>query len=342
MEDLLKEIKESREEIKAVKKSIEEKKRPSLMLSDIDSDGWHMMLAEGGFTLDATTEWPAELTARLIAGQPVDALQIPPAFAWAGSNEPDQKDRYLPHLRTHLQLHRYREAEVVSLDDKKSFLSVSDKRLLFDIRGTTDVAVVHKGYIAAREESQGVLAVIELKKECSRKATRQTIGQLIAANLISRYSPLAVLTDLREEWHFYWLEGRMVKHLRPPAGEHVRRDAFLFLRLALAPGFLAGAELAAANELVDSMPVTVGKRMFNLSPIKERRDSQEERDLAFASTRSGSELESDEDEDEDDRKQLLFQQVRKMIRHTPWLREICRPAMMTELPLSEDARAMFG
>ena len=250
----------------------------------------------------------------------------------------------MPHLRTHLQLHRYREAELISLDDKKSFLSVSDRRLLFDIRGTSDVAVVHKGYIAAREESQGVLAVVELKKACDAKATRQTIGQLIAADLISTFSPLAVLTDLRDEWHFYWLEGRTIKHLRPHAGEHVRRDAFLFLRLALAPGFVAGEQLAAADELVASLPVSVGKRR-KLSPIKERKGSAEERDASLASTRSGSEEESDEEEDEDDRRQLLYRQVRRMVKNTPWLSDICRsqmPARAEPPPLSEDARNMFG
>jgi hypothetical protein len=151
------------------------------------------------------------------------------------------------------------------LDDWQSCLSVSDKRLQFDIRGTTDVAVVHKGYIAAREESQGVLAVIELKKECSAKATRQTIAQLIAADLISRYSPLAVLTDLREEWHFYWLEAR--SHLRPPAGPNVRCDAFLFLRLALAPGARVGEQLVGANAVLVALPMFAGKRL-KLAPVR--------------------------------------------------------------------------
>jgi hypothetical protein len=335
MEDVLKEVKASREEVQAVKKSIEEKKRAAIVLSEIDSDGWHMILSEGGFTLDATSEWPAELTERLLADQPADAVNLPPSFHWTGENEPDQKARYLPHLRTHLQLHRYREADLVSLDDRKSFLSVSDRRLLFDIKGTSDVAVVHKGYIAAREESQGVLAVIELKKECTPKATRQTIGQLIAADLISRYSPLAVLSDLRDEWHFYWLEGRTIKHLRPPAGPNVRRDAFLFLRLALAPGFVAGAELTAANAFVDALPVSVGKRR-KLSPVKEdraRRDAAEDRDVTGC--------DDDESEvDEEDRQMLLFRQVRKMIRHTPWLQDICRPALLA--PMSAEARNMFG
>ncbi len=182
-------------------------------------------------------------------------------------NEPDQKGCYLPYLRTHVQLHRYCDAELVCLDDRRSFLSVSDKRLQFDIRGTPDVAVVHNGYITAREESQGVLVVIELKKECSVKAARQTIVQLIAADLISRCSPLAVLTDLREEWHFYWLEGRVVKHLRPPAGPSVRCDAFLFLRLALAPGAGVGEQLAGANAVLVALPMFAGKR-HKLAPVR--------------------------------------------------------------------------
>jgi hypothetical protein len=329
-------LKALKEQGQATLKVLEAKRRREIVLSDIDSDGWHEMLVASGFSVDATTEWPESLSVRLLGGDAAAAIADPPAFQWDARNEPDQKDRYLPHLRTHLQMEqRSGEAALITLDNDRSFLSVSDRRLLFDIKGTTDVAVVHQGYISAREEGQGVLAVMELKKACTKKDTRQTVGQLIAADLISRFSPLAVLTDLREEWHFYWLEGRTVKHLRPPPNACGRRLAFLFLKLALAPGFVVGEQLAVANAAVDALPVSVGKRR-KLSPVKEDRPRRE----SGAEDAAGGDAEESESDEEDDRRQLLFRQVRQMIRHTPWLHEICRPPLRTHM--SAEARNMFG
>jgi hypothetical protein len=330
-------LKALKEQGQATLKVLEAKRRREIVLSDIDSDGWHEMLVASGFSVDATTEWPESLSVRLLGGDAAAAIADPPAFQWDARNEPDQKDRYLPHLRTHLQMEqRSGEAALITLDNDRSFLSVSDRRLLFDIKGTTDVAVVHQGYISAREEGQGVLAVIELKKACTKKDTRQTVGQLIAADLISRFSPLAVLTDLREEWHFYWLEGRIVKHLRPPSNAQGRRLAFLFLKLALAPGFVAGEQLAVANAAVDALPVSVGKRR-KLSPVKEDRPRRE----SGAEDAAVWDAEESESDDEDDRRQLLFRQVRQMIRHTPWLQEVCRPPLLAPI-MSAEARNMFG
>ncbi len=309
-------------------------KRRAIQLSDIGSDGWHDVLAASGFSVDATTAWPDALSARLLEA----AGEDPPAFQWEDRNEPDQKDRYLPYLRTHLLMEqRQGDAALITPDNERGFLSVSDKRLQFDIRGTTDVAVVHQGYISARLEEQGILCVIELKKACTKKDTRQTIGQLIAADLISTFSPLAVLTDLRDEWHFYWLEGRIIKHLRPPAGMHGRRLAFSFLRLALAPGFVAGEQLAAANAAVDALPVSVGKRR-KLSPVKEDRPRES---CAEDETAGRAAEDSDDDDDDEDRRQLLFRQVRQMIRHTPWLQEVCRPPLLVPI-MSAEARNMFA
>jgi hypothetical protein len=334
---VLAELKALKEQGQATLKALEAKRRREIVLSDIDSDGWHEMLVASGFSVDATTEWPESLSERLLGGAAAAAIADPPPFQWDARNEPDQKDRYLPHLRTHLQMEQRSsgEAALLTLDNDRSFLSVSDRRLLFDIKGTTDVAVVHQGYISAREEGQGVLAVMELKKACTKKDTRQTVGQLIAADLISRFSPLAVLTDLREEWHFYWLEGRTVKHLRPPPNAQGRCLAFLFLKLALAPGFVVGEQLAVANAAVDALPVSVGKRR-KLSPVKEDRPRRE----SGAEDATVWDAEESESDDEDDRRQLLFRQVRQMIRHTPWLHEICRPPLRTHM--SAEARNMFG
>lgn len=329
---ILAELHKQSSELQEIKAALSEKKRLAVVLSEIDSDAFKLMLSKGGFRLDATSDWPDELTQRLIANQ---SLAPPPPFQWSDENEPNQKDRYVPYLRNHLQAGLSRAADLVDLDSKKSFLNVfSDHRLLFDITGTTDVAVVHRGYITARADEQGILAVIELKKECTPKATRQTIGQLIAADILSTFSPLAVLSDLRDEWHFYWLEGRTIKHLCPPSGPNVRQLAFLFLRLALAPSFVVGEQLAAANTFVDALPVSVGKRR-KLSPVKENRAGHDDEDEKDHLPSDG-----DSDLDEADRLQLKCQQVRRWVRNTPWLREICRSPLRSSM--SKEANNMFG
>ena len=316
----------------AIVEVLEAKKRPEIQLSDIDSDRWQNTVVASGFSVDGTIMWPDSLSADLLMGK---AGVNPPSFEWDDSIEPAQKVRYMQYLSTHLQFDSRSDVALMPLDNNHKFLSVSDRRLKFDIKGTSDVAVVHKGYIDMRMEGQGILGLVELKKDCNQKAIRQAIGQLIAADLISTFSPLAVLTDLRDEWHFFWLEGRTVKHLQPPRSAEGRRLAFLFLPLALAPGFLVGEKRTSAVAAVNALPVSVAKRR-KLSPVKEGRDSEAEEGLQV---KIPSNLDSDDDED--DRKQLLFRQVRQMIRLTPWLQEVCRPSLLRP-PISDEARGMFG
>jgi len=328
--DVVAEIKEAlKEQGRATVRALEAGRRPTIQLSDIDSDGWQSTIVASGFQVDATTSWPTALSDLLGA----TAGENPPAFQWDDRNEPDQEDRYLPHLNSHL--HMKGDVALRALNASRTFLNVSDKRLKFDIKGTSDVAVLHQGYISAHLEGQGILGLIELKKECNQKGIRQTIGQLIAADLLSHFSPLAVLTDLRDEWHFFWLEGRTIKHLQPPKSAEGRRMAFLFLSLVLGPGFLVGEKQSSAEAAVNALPVSVAKRR-KLSPVKEDRTRRDSEDEEGAQVKFSSESDSEED----DNRQLLFRQVRQMIRLTPWLQEVCRPSSFK--PMSEEACGMFG
>jgi hypothetical protein len=339
MADVVKELKALKKGQAELKRHFEET-RPALVLSDVGSDAFNQTIKRV-FKIAATSSWPEALTQSLLTGPAGAAASSPPpaapAFAWNDEAENQQHERYMQYLRDHLALPPRGELQLIRPTSNTMLSVINDPKLPFDLRGTTDALVVHQGYIREHLPELGIFLVIELKKECDAKAVRQAIAQLIAADLQSQLTPFALLTDLRDEWHFYWLEGRTVQALQP-TGATARRDALLFLRRVLASGATVGAELAASTAYVESLPVSIGKRR-KLSPVKEeraRRASEEEQDaLAFDS--------ADADGpgwDEEDRQQVLFRQVRQMIRATPWLQDICRPPLSA--PMSEAARSMFA
>ncbi|CAB5393878.1 unnamed protein product [Rhizophagus irregularis] len=49
----------------------------------------------------------------------------------------------------------------------------------------------------------------------------KTIAELISANLKIKYSVLAVLTDLIDDWHFFWLRGKIIMRLKLTRTESV-------------------------------------------------------------------------------------------------------------------------
>ena len=146
-----------------------------------------------------------------------------------------------------------------------------------------------------------------------------------------------MLTDLKDEWHFFWLDRHVVKHVAAPVGPNVRRLALSFLMRAIAPGYLVGDSLATALAVIDSLDVPIGKRR-KLSSVNEGRSSDSESENGHLSARMYG---AESDDDEDDREQLKFRRVRQMIRMTPWLQDIVRSSPRRCL-MSEEARTMFG
>ena len=337
----MKKLEEMRKDQAILKRHFEET-RVALVLSDVGSDAFNQTIKRV-FKI-VTLSWPDALTQSLLAGRTSAAASSPsplaPAFAWSDEAENQQHERYMQYLRDHLILPPRGELQLIRPTNNTMLSVINDPKLPFDLKGTTDALVVHQGYLREHLPEMGIFLVIELKKVCDAKAVRQAIAQLIAADLQSQLTPFAVLTDLREEWHFYWLESRTI-HALQPTGPTARRDALLFLRRVLASGASAGAELAASNTDVESLPVSIGRRC-KLSPVKERRKSAEEEDAGLDHLI----CDSDDDVDgpgwsEEDRRMVLLRQVRQMIRHTPWLQEVCRPSVFSS-PMSAEVHTMFG
>ena len=340
MEDVLQEVRKGQAEMKQELKRHFEATRPALVLSDVGSEAFNQTIKQV-FKIAATESWPEALTQSLLsgpAGTAASSALVPPAFAWNEHAENQQHERYMQYLCDQLALPPRGELRLIRPTNQTMLSVINDPKLPFDLKGTTDAVVVHQGYLREHLPELGIFLVIELKKACDAKAVRQAIAQLIAADLQSQLTPFALLTDLREDWHFYWLDGRTV-HVLQPTGATARRDALLFLRRVLASGASVGAELAASTAYVESLPVAIGKRR-KLSPVKEERPprvSEEEQDALS--------VDSDDDVDgpgwsAEDRQMVLFRQVRQMIRQTPWLQPVCRPPLIS--PMSKDVRTMFG
>jgi len=134
-----------------------------------------------------------------------------PKFKWSRGTEVQHSVDYMNWLNNYIQvpadLQFYKASNNSSLLDT----ALMDRRYI--LKGTTDVVVTEKNYVRVMDAERGMRVTIELKMEVKQGHQRQAILQLIAANMRSKYPVIALLTDLRETWLFYWLslDGDTVK-----------------------------------------------------------------------------------------------------------------------------------
>lgn len=88
--------------------------------------------------------------------------------------------------------------------------------------GTTDVAIVLSQAARERLPSTGIRMIFELKKRVGGAKERyQTLISLLLANEhSSNLKPVAVLTDLRADYTFYWLDGREIFYYTAESSGH--------------------------------------------------------------------------------------------------------------------------
>ena len=89
--------------------------------------------------------------------------------------------------------------------------ALMDRRYI--LRGTTNVVITENNHVCVMDPERWTRVTIELKMEVKQSHQRQAVLQLVAANMRSNYPFIALLTDLRETWFFYWLslDGGKVK-----------------------------------------------------------------------------------------------------------------------------------
>ncbi|CAG8734651.1 19824_t:CDS:2, partial [Gigaspora margarita] len=76
------------------------------------------------------------------------------------------------------------------------------------------VVIVDMHSIALQMPEKHIRILFELRKTIVKADTYQIMAELIAADLKSIYSVLAVLTDLNDDWRFCWLEEGRIKDAR--------------------------------------------------------------------------------------------------------------------------------
>ena len=86
--------------------------------------------------------------------------------------------------------------------------------LPFSLRGISDVAIVDRACVSGHATSRGLLVVFELEKVIKDRDAQQALAQLIAADVHSSFPVVTVLTDLNDEWHFFWTEEGAVHQIK--------------------------------------------------------------------------------------------------------------------------------
>lgn len=191
---------EQQSRLEAVYKLVEGMATPkSIRVSEVGSVAWEKIQRKAG------------LTVRPYSGNfEVPKIEPPPKFDWDDCPERAQAERYMPYLDKCLPFNRQAYQLVDAANKHPSMLSVSSyaDKLGYEIVGTTDVAVVLRPAAQIDQPANGLRIVLELVKERDDRKHFQAMITLVLSNLHScPLKPIVILTDLRDDYVFYWLDG---------------------------------------------------------------------------------------------------------------------------------------
>ncbi|KAL6754328.1 hypothetical protein V8C86DRAFT_2706176 [Haematococcus lacustris] len=181
-------------------------KRPKLpsALSDISQTAWDYVQQD--FELQMVGLQPNDL-------RDVKPAPDVPAYQWRDCREDDQKDAYMLYIRGIIPLDE--RTEWIQGDKHGMLLYANQvhkwpvgEAELYHLSGTTDAAAVLTAYISMGLPWEGIRLTIEVKKQIVNKLHFEVAAQLICANSTSsKFKPLAILTDLVDEWHLKYMSG---------------------------------------------------------------------------------------------------------------------------------------
>ncbi|KAF0485501.1 crinkler family protein: PROVISIONAL [Gigaspora margarita] len=201
-----------------IDKNVEDMKREksSIHLSRVTEGYWMKIQEFIGIDYQATTrerEFP-----NLNLGLNDERID---AFGWTDAVKRTQSDRYKPYLTNILRLGTFRTLGLYDPTGDDSFLSTNTDILPIRLSGTTDLVIVDRHSIASRTQEKHIRVLFELKKVVNKKHTFQTMAKLISADLISMHPVLAILTDLIDDWLFFWIKGKIIMRLTLSKAESV-------------------------------------------------------------------------------------------------------------------------
>ncbi|OQR85387.1 Crinkler (CRN) family protein [Thraustotheca clavata] len=141
-------------------------------------------------------------------------------YSWipnVAEDHPLQKTAYLNYIKDNLDsLLNTGRYQVDDAAHDGNLLALSDPRLPFGVKGTTDVIFAKRREKWPPSKLFGACLVIQLKKEIKEKSFHQAMAQLICASIKapSGSYPVSLLTDLNNKWYFFWFkEVEDIKYL---------------------------------------------------------------------------------------------------------------------------------
>jgi len=146
---------------------------------------------------------------RAVEISPVTTPSRLPPFSWDDRQEANQHDRFMPYLNQ-IKFDDLVWVRVTSGDFLNTDIHGS---VTIKLRGNTDAALVLKGYTGQHIDRHGAVLLVELKKptNLSNKSVHQAIAQLLCQAVTDLpQAPVVLLTDLIDDWMFYWIVERDV------------------------------------------------------------------------------------------------------------------------------------
>lgn len=183
--------------------------RRSVALSGVNLTKWEQIREHSRLEVEVWEE-PMQPCRKLKSADKV------PLFGWTDALEKTQAERYGPHIQQCIST----PGDVQWIDAANRYpllLETAKGRVLpFTLRGTTDYAAVTRAANLAAMPLLGLRVLFELKKVIEPGTVYQAMAQLLVANMHApTKKPVVVLTDLRDDWHIYWMDGNKLYTYTP-------------------------------------------------------------------------------------------------------------------------------
>ena len=136
-----------------------------------------------------------------------------PAYQWDDRYEGTQADKYMPYILHNIKADS-RQWQWVDVKGQRNLLTqVSMHTLGYNFKGTTDIILCSRNAVRSRIYTSGMRVLLEVKKAPVYDDSYQAMVILLLANSLNpKFKPVVVLTDLRDSWVFFWLEGHCIWH----------------------------------------------------------------------------------------------------------------------------------
>ncbi|CAG8443941.1 6463_t:CDS:2 [Acaulospora morrowiae] len=193
-----------------IDKNIEEikRKKPSVQISAVTERNWMKIQYHTGLDYQSTSfeiEFP-----NLYLDLGYESIET---FRWTDAIENSQKERYKFYLTNILKLGRFLRLGLYDSTGDGSFLSTNTDFLPINLSGTADLVIVDRHSITSQAQEKHIRVLFKVKKAIIKKHTFQIMAELISADLKSTYTVLAVLTNLVDDWRFFWIKGKIIMRI---------------------------------------------------------------------------------------------------------------------------------